>query len=72
MKKREPRDINELAFSIVDDLTGDAPPEPPKNPAAVARGRKGGVKGGKARAAKLTSAQRSEIAQRAAQKRWER
>lgn len=67
--KKEPTDINELAFSVVDDLTSDEPPkeEPANNPAAVARGRKGG----KGRAAKLTSAQRSEIAKKAAKTRWE-
>lgn len=41
-----------------------------KDPAAVALGRLGGKKGGKARAAKLTAAQRSEIARRAAAARW--
>jgi hypothetical protein len=41
-----------------------------KNPAAVALGRKGGLKGGKARANKLTSEQRKAIAQQAAQARW--
>lgn len=43
-----------------------------KNPAAVALGRLGGKKGGRARAAKLTSEQRSEIARRAAVARWGR
>lgn len=42
-----------------------------KNPAAVALGRLGGKKGGKARAAKLTSAQRSAIAKKAAKARWD-
>lgn len=41
-----------------------------KNPAAVALGRLGGLKGGPARAAKLTAAQRSEIARKAARARW--
>jgi hypothetical protein len=41
-----------------------------KNPAAVALGRQGGLKGGKARAKKLTSEQRKAIAQQAAQARW--
>lgn len=41
-----------------------------KDPAAVALGRKGGLKGGKARAAKLTAEQRSQIAKRAASARW--
>ena len=43
-----------------------------KNPAAVALGKLGGVKGGRARAAKLTSEERKEIAQRAAKARWAR
>jgi len=42
----------------------------PKNPQAVAAGRLGGEKGGSARAAKLTSAQRSRIARKAARARW--
>lgn len=41
-----------------------------KNPAAVALGRLGGLKGGKARAAKLSAARRSEIAKKAAVARW--
>lgn len=43
-----------------------------KNPAAVALGRMGGLKGGKARAEKLTPEQRKEIAKKAAQARWSR
>lgn len=76
MAKRssKPRDLNELAASIVDQATDeDAPPMEPeedKDPAAVALGRRGGLKGGKARAAKLTAKQRSESARRAARARW--
>lgn len=44
--------------------------EPAKNPAAVALGRLGGKKGGKARAAKLSAERRVEIARKAAQARW--
>ena len=47
-----------------------AAPVPDKDPAAVALGRKGGLKGGKARAAKLTPEKRSEIARKAAAARW--
>jgi hypothetical protein len=57
----------------VDLATGEAeePPESAgKNPAAVEVGRKGGLKGGKARASKLTASERSEAAKRAAQARW--
>jgi len=72
-KKKRPRDPNQLAKSIVDISTGEAV-DPKnsegKNPAAVALGRLGGLKGGKARAKKLTAEQRSAIAKKAAKKRW--
>lgn len=57
----------------VSDLTpGKAhPPEPDKDPAAVALGRRGGLKGGKARAAGMTAEERSEAARKAARARWE-
>jgi len=45
-------------------------PDDEKNPAAVELGRRGGLKGGPARAAKLSSAQRSESARKAAAARW--
>lgn len=65
------RDTNELAAAVVAKATGTKPAKKHrKNPAAVALGRRGGLKGGKARAAKLTPEQRSEIAQKAAQARW--
>jgi hypothetical protein len=48
------------------------PPKPRKNPHAVALGRKGGLKGGNARAANLTPEQRSNIAKMAAQARWQK
>ena len=65
------RDPNQLAAHIVAKATGTKPAKKRrKNPAAVALGRKGGLKGGKARAAKLTPEQRREIAQKAAQARW--
>lgn len=69
-KRSSKKDINELAASIVNEATEEAEEQPQKNPAAVALGRLGGLKGGKARAAKLTSEQRKEIARKAAQKRW--
>ena len=51
----------------------DSDNEPPKkNPAAVALGRLGGLKGGKARAEKLSARRRSQIAKKAAEARWER
>ena len=69
---KRPRDLNALAKSIVDEATGEAKEAPSngKDPAAVARGRKGGERGGKARAGKLTPERRSEIARKAAQARW--
>ena len=76
MKKR-PRDPNQLAAQIVGEAVGDIEPDAldennGKNPAAVALGRLGGKKGGKARAEKLTPEQRKEIAQLAAQARWKK
>lgn len=68
---KRPADLNRLAASIVDEAIGNAPdPDGGKNPAAVALGRLGGAKGGKARAAKLSPEQRSEIAKKAAAARW--
>lgn len=65
-------DANQLAYDIVQQATGqvEKPKEKEKNPAAVTLGRLGGLKGGKARAEKLSAKKRSEIAKRAAEKRW--
>jgi hypothetical protein len=74
-RSRRPRDSNQLAKLIVDIATGeveDTPANDGKNPAAVALGRKGGLKGGKARAESMTPEQRSEAAKRAAQARWQK
>jgi hypothetical protein len=68
-------DLNQLAKRIVNEATGEAPktePPPAKNEAAVALGKLGGKKGGAARAASLTPAQRSEIAKKAAATRWQK
>lgn len=68
-------DLNQLAKSIVDQTTDDEPKQPEeteKNPAAVALGRLGGLKGGVARAKKLTAEERSEIAKVAAGARWKK
>jgi len=69
-----PRDPNQRAKAIVDLATGQRSPEPvrEKDPAAIARGRLGGVIGGKVRAANMTAEQRSESARRAAKARWEK
>lgn len=74
-RKKRPADLNRLAASIVADATSEDPESGPyegKNPAAVELGRQGGLKGGRARAAKLTPEQRSEIAKKAAAARWQR
>lgn len=63
MPKRQ--DLNQIAAAIVSQTTDSN-----KNPAAVALGRLGGLKGGKARAEKLTPQQRSQIARKAAKSRW--
>jgi len=74
--RSRPRDPNQLAKRVVALATGqeeDIAPtaeEEGKNPAAVALGRLGGLKGGKARAATLSKRRRAEIARRAAQARW--
>lgn len=75
-RKRRPRDANQLAKAIVDIATGEAedreptPEEQGKDPAAVSLGRKGGLKGGRARAEKMSAKERSSIARRAARARW--
>lgn len=72
-QKHPSKDINVIAKNIVDMATDENPTEETpsdKNPHAVALGRLGGKKGGKARADKLTSEERSEIAKKAAAARW--
>ena len=75
---KRPRDPNQLAKMIVDMSTGadlpaeDAPPVIEKNAAAVALGRLGGLKGGKARSAKLSDKQKRDIASLGAAARWRR
>ena len=70
-------DTNQMAHRIARIATGEDVPDLTakpkrhrKNPAAVALGRKGGLKGGKARAAALTPVERSRIASKAAAARW--
>lgn len=72
-RKHRPADLNALAASIVADSVDedkDEPADDGKDPAAVALGRRGGLKGGRARAAELTAEQRSDIAKKAAAARW--
>jgi hypothetical protein len=77
--KKKPDDINVLAKSIVDQTTGEELFDQEiikkalaegKDPLAVLLGHRGGLKGGKARAAKLSSKKRKEIAKKAAKARW--
>jgi hypothetical protein len=69
MKKTN--DVNLIAVRVVEETTEPKEsPKPEKNPNAVALGRLGGLKGGKARAAKLSPKKRKEIAQKAARTRW--
>jgi hypothetical protein len=71
--RKRPRDPNQLGKLIVDLATGDSQEPDPnegKDPAAVALGRKGGLKGGKARAESMTPEQRTEAARKAARARW--
>lgn len=76
-KPKRPRDTNQLAKFITELATGEAK-EPVskkakgKDPAAVALGRKGGLKGGRARAESLSPKKRKDIAKKAAAKRWEK
>jgi hypothetical protein len=70
-RKKLPVDPNQRAKRIIDIVTGNDP-EAGKDPAAVALGRRGGLKGGKARAAKLSPEKRAEIARKAAQSRWDK
>lgn len=68
---KRPRDPNQLAKAIVDIATGNAPPEVDSEPSEASQfARLGGLKGGRARADKLTASQRKEIAQKAAAARW--
>jgi hypothetical protein len=84
-KPKRPRDINQLAKAIVDQATSEPvppaevaspPPVETETPsealrqAAAELGRRGGLKGGRARAANLTSERRAEIARKAAAARW--
>lgn len=78
-KPKKPRDVNELAASIVAAATAEEPeekaepmPEDAAHLAAVALGRRGGLVGGNARAAKLSKKRRAEIAKKAAMARWKK
>jgi hypothetical protein len=75
MRPKRPRDANQRAKLIVDLSVGDAvepDPNEGKDASAVERGRRGGLKGGTARAAALSPAKRKAIAKKAAASRWSR
>ncbi len=75
---KRPRDLNQWAKRVTDIVSGEVedreptPEEQGKDPVAVKRGRLGGLKGGKARAAKMTPKERSEAARKAVTSRWSR
>jgi hypothetical protein len=81
-KRRKPsrkaEDANETAFAMMNAISDDDKPgqtaqaerKTRKNPAAVALGRRGGLKGGSARAKSLTPEERQAIASKAAKARW--
>jgi len=74
-KPKRPRDPNQLAKLITGIATGDekdSDPNDGKDLAAVARGRKGGLKGGKNRMAALTDSERSKLGKQAADSRWKK
>lgn len=71
-RKKRPRDPIQLAKLIGDIATGQVEDrvEDKRDPAAVELGRRGGLSGGKARAAKLAPERRREIARKAVAARW--
>jgi hypothetical protein len=71
-RPKRPGDFAQRAKLIIDIATGQAPPDPPFQPesARAKVGRKGGLKGGKARAKALSPKKRTEIAKKAAAARW--
>ncbi len=73
-RSKKPADLNRLAAAIVGEATEEdhvvVEHNSQKDPAAVELGRKGGLRGGKARATKMTADERSEAARKAAKVRW--
>lgn len=67
-RSRKPADLNRLAAALVDEATDETPPE--REPGHVHAGRLGGKKGGKIRAERMTAAERSQAAKKAAKARW--
>jgi hypothetical protein len=75
-RPRDPVELGKLIGDIltgqIEDIAGPDPKDEGKNPAAIELGRKGGLKGGRARADSLTPAERKKIAQDAASQRWKK
>jgi hypothetical protein len=77
-RKKRPRDPAQLAKLMIDIASGEVedreptPEEQGKSATAVARGKAGGLQGGKARSMKLSPEQRADIARLAAQTRWKK
>jgi hypothetical protein len=69
-RSKKPADLNRLAAAIVGDATDETPQEPESQ--QIEAGRRGGAKGGRARADNLSAARRSEIARDAAKARWQK
>ncbi len=67
-RKKQEHDFSVTAFRVVQEATGQIEPKPTFD--AKALGRLGGLKGGRVRAERLTSARRVEIAKKAALARW--
>ena len=67
-RSKKPADLNRLASAIVEEATDETPQEP-ESTQVLAR-RAGGAKGGRARAKRMTSTQRSAAARKAAKARW--
>jgi hypothetical protein len=78
LKRKRPRDPAQLAKLMIDIASGEVEDRKPapslegKDAAAVSLGRRGGLKGGRARAAKMPPERRAEIARKAAKARWDR
>ena len=69
-RKPARRDVNQMARAVMDRIEQIAQENPGKDPAAVALGRKGGLKGGRARMDSLTVEERRKLAEKAAKARW--
>ena len=65
------RDVNQMATNVISRKPSEDKPDQTKDPLAVELGRRGGLKGGVARAQKLSPRRRRQIARKAAQRRWE-